>query len=66
MILLLFYCILNMSYLIHLVFVVEKFPTFETLLGGEVVNMEWGAETPFRRTAGGLNMIGVIWLKRKS
>ena len=47
-------------------FIVEKFPTFETLLGGEVVNMEWGAETPFRRTAGGLNMIGVIWLKRKS
>ncbi len=34
--------------------------------GGEVVNLEWAAEDPSRRAAGGLNMIGVIWLKRKS
>ena len=34
--------------------------------GGEVVNLEWVAENPPCEAAGGLNMIGVIWLKRKS
>ncbi len=44
----------------------ENFPTFDTLLGGEVVNLEWTAEGPPREAGGALNMIGVIWLKRKS
>ena len=50
----------------NLVDIYIKFSHSWNSTGGEVVNLEWTAEGPVQEAAGGLNMIGVIWLKRKS
>ena len=44
----------------------NKISHFKFTTGGEVVNLEWAAEDPVQEAAGGLNMIGIIWRKRKS
>ena len=44
----------------------RKISHFKFTTGGEVVNLEWAAEDPVQEAAGGLNMIGIIWRKRKS
>ncbi len=58
--------VLSVSLLISLIIVVNKISHFCSIIGGEVVNMEKSIGCTRKGPDRTLNIIGVVWLKRKS